>query len=66
MGDVKETIYDGNTIIIWQVTQDEPFGELVRQDNYPGENHEFYVFIFQHSFVSTGSEVLRSGFKVKP
>jgi hypothetical protein len=30
----------------WQVTQDEPFGELIQQNNNPGENYQFYVFVF--------------------
>ena len=50
----------------WQVTQDEPFGELIQQNNNPGENHQFYVFVFQHSFVSRVQRFCVPGSELNP
>jgi hypothetical protein len=63
MGNVKETIYNRYVMIKWQVTQDEPFGELIQQNNSPGDNHQLYVFVLQHIFLK-GSEVLGSAFRI--
>ena len=63
VGDVKETIYYGYVIIKWQVTQNQPFGELIQQNNSPGDNHQLYIFVLQHIFLK-GSEVLGSAFRV--
>jgi hypothetical protein len=63
VGDVKKTIYYGYVIIKWQVTQNQPFGELIQQNNNPGNNYQLYVFVFQHIFLK-GSEVLGSAFRV--
>jgi len=60
---VKETIYYGYVIIKWQVMQNQPFGELIQQNNSPGDNHQLYIFVFQHIFLK-GSEVLGSAFRV--
>jgi hypothetical protein len=64
MGDVKEAFYDRYGLVKRQITQDECFSELIQQNDHPADNHQFDIFVFQHLFISKGSEVLRSGFKV--
>ena len=59
VGDVKETVYYGYVPIKWQVTQNQPLGELIRQNNSPGDNHQLYIFVFQHIFLKG------SGFRCK-
>jgi hypothetical protein len=54
VSDVKETLYNGYVRIKWQVTQDEPFAELIQQNNDPGDNHQLYILVVKHIFVSKG------------
>jgi hypothetical protein len=54
VGDVKEAVYNRYAMIKWLVTQDEPFGELIQQNDNPGDNHQLCVFVLQHFFKFKG------------
>ena len=51
MGNVKKTFYNGYGMMKWQKTQDEPFGELIQQNNDAGDNHQLYIFVLQHFLI---------------
>ena len=57
MSDIEEPPHDWNCMMKRNVTDDKRFGELVQQNDHSGKNHQLDIFIFEHVFVSKGSEV---------
>ena len=51
MGDAKKTFDNGHGMMKWQKPQDEPFGELIQQNNNAGDNHQLYIFVLQHFLI---------------